>query len=64
MRVRVDHDVCESHGKCEAIAPDVFKLRDDDILSILQPKPGPEAHDRVRKAVDACPKVALSIIED
>ncbi len=64
MRVRVDHDVCEANGICEQTAPEVFHLRDDDILQVLQPRVRAEHETTARAAVAGCPKVALAIIED
>ena len=64
MRVVVDKMVCEANGVCERLAPEVFQLNDDDELDILTPTPPPDQHDRVRDAVDRCPKLALSITED
>ena len=63
MRVHVDKLVCEANGVCERMAPEVFELNDDDELEILQPVPPADLHDRVRDAVDRCPKLALSITE-
>lgn len=64
MRVQVDKLVCEANQVCERIAPEVFRLDDEDELEILQPVPPPELHDKVREAVDRCPKLALSLSED
>ena len=63
MRVSVDPMVCEANGVCERLAPDVFRLDDDDELEILQPEPPEELHDVTRQAVDKCPKLALSLEE-
>ena len=35
-KVVVDFDVCESNAICMGIAPEVFEVRDDDFLYILQ----------------------------
>ena len=32
MKVQVDFDKCDSNGLCEALAPEVFWLDDDDYL--------------------------------
>ena len=32
MKVHVDMNLCQSHGECVTIAPDVFELGDDDVL--------------------------------
>ncbi len=44
---------------CVGIAPEVFDLDDDDTLHILVPEPSADLADRVRQAVDSCPKRAL-----
>ena len=63
MRVKVDYDKCESNGLCVAAAPGVFEIRDDDVMYVLIPEPAGENEARVRQAVRACPKQALSITE-
>ena len=32
MKVHVDMNLCQSHGECVLVAPDVFELGDDDVL--------------------------------
>jgi len=64
MRVVVDHDVCESNAVCMGILPEVFEVRDDDVLYILQEHPPEELRAKVEEAVRRCPKGALSLEED
>ena len=64
MRVVVDYDKCESNGLCMAQAPEVFEVRDDDFLYVLNDTPGEELHERVREAVRLCPKQAITLVED
>lgn len=61
MRVVVDWDRCESNGVCMEVVPEVFEVRDDDILYVLQAEPAAEYHERVRQAVERCPRQALSL---
>lgn len=63
MRVKVDYDRCESNGLCMALAPEVFEIRDDDVMYLLTETPSPESEAKVRESVRACPKQALSIEE-
>jgi ferredoxin len=63
-KVNVDFDLCESNAMCEALAPDVFRIDDDDFLQVDDPVVTDENRDRVEQAVAACPKSALSIVED
>ena len=39
FRVVVDFDRCESNALCMAAAPEVFEVRDDDFLYVLQENP-------------------------
>ena len=60
MELKVDRDLCEANAVCCGLAPDVFELDDDEQLVITQPVP-PEHLDRVRFAVERCPKNALEL---
>jgi len=61
MRVVVDFDLCESNAVCMSVAPEVFEVRDDDFLYILQEEPPEELRAKVEEAVRRCPKQAISI---
>jgi ferredoxin len=63
MRVIVDFDVCESNAVCMAIAPEVFEVRDDDFLYILDETPPEDLRDKVEEAVRRCPKQAIRLEE-
>ncbi len=61
MRVVVDYDLCESNALCMGVAPEVFEVRDDDNLYVLNENPPEEMRDKVEQAVRLCPKAAISI---
>jgi ferredoxin len=61
MRVVVDYDLCESNGLCMAEAPEVFDLRDDDNLYVLDEEPSEELRSKVEAAAAVCPKTAIRI---
>jgi ferredoxin len=61
MRVVVDFDLCESNALCMGIAPQVFEVRDDDLLYVLDENPPEELREQVQAAVWTCPKNAISI---
>lgn len=63
MKVKVDFDLCESNALCEALAPDVFELDDDDMLQIKKEEITEEDAAAVRRAVAACPRAAISLDE-
>ena len=64
MKVVVDFDLCESNALCMREAPEVFEVRDDDFLYVLDEHPGEALRQKVLKAVQVCPKQAISISED
>ena len=61
MRVIVDYDLCESNALCMAAAPEVFEVRDDDLLYVLDESPPEALRSQVEAAVRTCPKNAISI---
>jgi len=61
MRVLVDYDLCESNALCMAAAPEVFEVRDDDFLYVLQDEPPEELRGKVEEAARRCPKQAIAI---
>jgi ferredoxin len=61
MRVVVDFDLCESNALCMAAAPEVFEVRDDDFLYVLQDNPPEELRSKVEVAVRNCPKQAIKL---
>ena len=62
-RIVVDFDLCESNAICMQVAPEVFEVRDDDFLYILDETPGEDQRAKVDEAVQRCPKQAISIAE-
>lgn len=62
-RVRVDKHLCEGHALCLDIDPEVFTLSDDDVASALE-HPPEDAWPRIRAAVDACPRGAITIVSE
>ncbi|MDE0653904.1 MAG: ferredoxin [bacterium] len=63
-RIVVDFDLCESNAICMQVAPEVFEVRDDDFLYILDETPGEDQRAKVDEAVQRCPKQAISVAED
>jgi ferredoxin len=62
VKIKVDFDLCESNAMCEALAPDVFELDDDDYLQLNTDEVTAENEQRVRQAAAACPRAAISIV--
>ena len=64
MLIKVDFDLCESNALCEALAPQKFQVDDDDFLQILDDQVTGESRDAVMQAVAACPKSAISVVDE
>ena len=63
MKVEVDYDLCESNSLCEAIAPETFRVDDDDNLQLLDDLVTDEDLGAIEQAVASCPRSALSIVD-
>ena len=61
MKVVVDFDLCASTGSCMQVCPEVFEVRSDGYLYILQEEPAAELADKVNEAAELCPTGAISI---
>jgi ferredoxin len=61
MKVNVDYGLCESNGVCVAHAPEIFEIRDDDFLYLLQEDVPPELAEAAEAAVVGCPRQAIRL---
>ena len=64
MKVHVDEERCEGHGRCYALAPNLFEP--DDIgngHAVGDGTVAPEEQDRARLAAANCPEQAITIDE-
>jgi ferredoxin len=61
MRVVVDFDKCQSNALCMSAAPEVFEVRDDGFLYILNETPTEDLRAKVSEAVRVCPTQAISL---
>lgn len=61
MKVVVDFDVCASTGACMQTCPEVFEVRTDGYLYVLQEEPPEELRDKVTLAADMCPTAAITV---
>jgi ferredoxin len=62
VKVSVDRDKCIVSGMCTSIAPEIFHIGDDGLLSILiEDDLSPELAERADNAVLCCPVEALSL---
>ncbi|MFE5704770.1 ferredoxin [Rhodococcus koreensis] len=60
MRISVDRSLCEIHGECTFIAPQVFVLNDSGDLEYVEDATGGDS-EMVRDAAMACPAQAIRL---
>ena len=58
-KVHVDMNLCQSHGECTYVAPDIFELGDDDVL-VWKEEVDESQREAVEEAVRVCPMTAIS----
>ncbi len=63
MKIIVDYDLCEANAVCEAQTNEVFRVEEDDTLTLLKEEVPPQLEEQVREAVRLCPRQALRIID-
>jgi ferredoxin len=62
-RIEVDRERCIGSGTCEAMAPEVFEIDDDGVLTVRRPAPEDGEVGDVELAVRACPTQALALAD-
>jgi len=54
----VDKSICTSCGLCTELAPNTFRLDNDDLAEAYNPNGDPE--DVIQEAIESCPVEAIS----
>lgn len=65
MRVRLDSEKCQGHGRCYALAPEVFDHDDEGyaVLKVAGELPADLAQG-AQLAADNCPEYAIDVVDD
>ena len=61
MKVSIDYDRCISSGTCTDICPEVFEIRSDGFLYVLQEAPPDDLRVRLLEAAELCPTGAITL---
>lgn len=62
-RLILDTSLCQGHGRCYELAPDVFAADDDGHCVLKMPSVPGELVDKATLGVDNCPELALTLQE-
>ncbi len=61
MKVIVDCDLCEANAHCMEQCSEVFRVEEDDTLTVLLPEIPERLRRALEEAVRLCPRQALRI---
>ncbi len=65
MRITLDSEKCQGHGRCYALAPTIFEPDDEGyavlLISSTDGTVPPEHEDAARLAADNCPEFAIEV---
>lgn len=65
MRLRIDPERCQGHGRCYDLAPDLFAEDEDGYGTVLNDGlVPPDREDDAELAVANCPEQAISVLEE
>ncbi|HEX7036867.1 MAG TPA: ferredoxin [Pseudomonadales bacterium] len=63
MRAICDLKLCQGHGRCEAMAPEIYKLDDNGYLALEVIEIPPGLEEQARLGADSCPEQVIRIEE-
>jgi ferredoxin len=65
VKVQIDSDKCQGHGRCYDLAPDVFTDDEEGNGQVIDSGVvAPSNEESARLAVANCPESAISILEE
>ncbi len=61
VRVEVNPNICEGHGQCNAVAPEIYDLDDGGYCVIRNPEVAPDLEPQAEAGALACPVQAITV---
>lgn len=61
MKIIVDYDLCEANAVCMDCCPEVFRVEEDDTLTLLMDEVPENLRQKLEESVRLCPRQALRI---
>ncbi len=59
MKVVVDYDLCEANALCMKAAPEIFRVEEDDTLTVLVDVVPDDLVEKAQGAARRCPRQAI-----
>ena len=65
MKVQIDSDRCQGHGRCYDLAPDLFGADDEGYGQVLgDGLVSPDREQEAGRAAANCPESAVAVLEE
>lgn len=64
MKVVVDLDLCQGHGQCVIVAPEIFDIDEEGYAVVINERPGDVLQPKLQSAINRCPAEAIKIEND
>jgi ferredoxin len=65
MKLQINSDICQGHGRCYDLAPDLFGEDEEGFGQVLGDRMVPPDKEReARLAVANCPERAIELLEE
>ena len=61
MKIVVDYDLCEANAICMKQCPEVFRVEEDDTLTVLLDEVPSELKEACQEAERLCPRQAIKL---
>jgi ferredoxin len=61
MKVIVDYDLCEANALCMEACPKVFRVEEDDTLTVLMDEIPEDLRPKIQEAERLCPRQAIRV---
>ena len=61
MKVVVDYDLCEANALCMDAAPEIFRVEEDDTLTLLLEDVPGDLQAKAEEAARLCPRQAITL---
>jgi ferredoxin len=62
-RIVFDRSKCASMGLCEMVAPDIFQLEDDGVMTVLSEVVDAARRAEMEQVAMGCPTQSLSVVD-
>jgi len=63
MHLHIDTEVCQGHGQCVHLVPEVFRMGADGVSELISASPDESLRKRIDEAVGSCPVEAITVHE-